>query len=119
MSKKILSSWGEKRIEDFKKFYKENGVTKTSEFFGKEVRYDALIQDENCKNKKFDWVLYGCVPVEFFGMYDKPSYKLRADEKIELCKKHNINLIALYPKDINKENILKTFAQIRNDYTPK
>ncbi|CAN5477069.1 hypothetical protein BH09SUM1_BH09SUM1_09960 [soil metagenome] len=38
--------------------------------------------------------------VEYFGLAGNPDYDLRTTEKIRLCEKHGIQLIAIFPEDI-------------------
>ncbi|WP_424355392.1 hypothetical protein [Methanobacterium sp. MBAC-LM] len=45
--------------------------------------------------------------VEYFGLMNDKDYNLKAKYKKELCKKHNIKLISIYPKDLVNQSILK------------
>ena len=69
--------------------------------FTKEDYYKDYIKDKRCKSKRFDWIV-GDYFIEFFGMPEKEYYKIRMEEKIEICKDNNIKLIALYKNDLNK-----------------
>lgn len=56
----------------------------------------------NLNNKKdTDWVING-VFVEYFGLLGKFNYDKGTDEKIKLCRLNKIELIAIYPFDLNK-----------------
>ncbi|MDD1608862.1 MAG: hypothetical protein LUQ18_10295, partial [Methylococcaceae bacterium] len=50
--------------------------------------------------------------IEYFGLAGNLEYDEKTEEKIRLCKKHGITLIAIYPKDLisrkNLENKLLT-----------
>ncbi len=59
----------------------------------------------------------GSAFIEYFGLTGNPDYDAKTKEKIRLCKKHIIMLIAIYPKDLvsqpKLENLLSVFtAQI-------
>ena len=38
--------------------------------------------------------------IEYFGLAGNPEYDAKTKEKIRLCKKHGITLIAIYPQDL-------------------
>jgi len=38
--------------------------------------------------------------LEYFGLTGNPEYDAKTKEKISLCEKHGISLVALYPKDL-------------------
>ena len=48
-----------------------------------------------------DWKV-GKIFIEFFGLVGNKEYDLKIKKKIEICKKYNIDLIDLYPKDLVK-----------------
>ncbi|MBM3182220.1 MAG: hypothetical protein FJZ86_18025 [Chloroflexi bacterium] len=57
----------------------------------------------------------GLTFIEYFGLTGNPEYDAKTQEKIRLCKKHNITLVAIYPEDLisrekleNKLSILIT-----------
>lgn len=45
--------------------------------------------------------------IEYFGLTGNPDYDAKTKEKIRLCKKHNIILIALYPEDLISQKKLE------------
>ena len=48
-----------------------------------------------------DWSLSNDIFIEYFGLAkDSPRYDRSVSEKKRLCRKHNIKLIAIYPKDL-------------------
>lgn len=44
--------------------------------------------------------LVGSVFIEYFGLAGDPLYDAKSNDKIRLCKVHNIKLIILYPRDL-------------------
>lgn len=62
---------------------------------------------DKCGTMKCDWIftfndkLY---IVEYFGLMNKPDYKIKHDLKLELIKEDNKedNFVAIYPKDFNR-----------------
>jgi hypothetical protein len=50
-------------------------------------------------NFRADFLVNG-VFIEYFGLAGDPDYDLKTKRKQELCKKHRINLISVYPKDL-------------------
>lgn len=42
----------------------------------------------------------GATFIEYFGLTGNPDYDAKTKEKIRLCKKHNIILVAIYPQDL-------------------
>ncbi|MBC7876546.1 MAG: hypothetical protein H7Y59_05180 [Anaerolineales bacterium] len=56
----------------------------------------------------------GTTFIEYFGLTGNPDYDAKTNEKIRLCKKHNITLIAIYPQDLvsqqKLENLLSVFV---------
>jgi hypothetical protein len=45
--------------------------------------------------------------IEYFGLTGNPEYDAKTKQKIQLCKKHGINLIAIYPKDLVSQERLE------------
>lgn len=87
--------------------------------YKREVLYSKYIIDDRCNTKNFDWVINNSICVEYFGMMDKEFYCKKANEKIKICKDHNVDLIELYENDLsNLLNIFKFMCstnKIRND----
>lgn len=56
----------------------------------------------------------GTTFIEYFGLTGNPDYDAKTNEKIRLCKKHNITLVAIYPQDLvsqqKLENLLSVFV---------
>ena len=56
----------------------------------------------------------GTTFIEYFGLTGNPDYDAKTNEKIRLCKKHNITLVAIYPRDLvsqqKLENLLSVFV---------
>lgn len=77
-----------------------------------EPSYKDVIKNEECRYK-FDWAIFFNdikIYVEYFGLYypsDKSEistqYVNKTHKKIELCNKNNIDLISLYPNDLENE----------------
>lgn len=67
----------------------------------KEPLYRDYIIDNRCGLKRFDWKVENYF-IEYFGMPEKELYAERMNEKIEICKDNNINLICLYRNDLTK-----------------
>lgn len=72
----------------------------------KEVKYKNFICDKMCGEKRCDWKIQNKI-IEFFGMIGYMDYNNGVELKIELCKKHNIPLLDLYPEDIKNIEQLK------------
>jgi hypothetical protein len=87
----ICLSLAEKTIDDY--LYK-NGITHQ-----KEPRYPE-------GNFRGDFQV-GNVLIEYFGLTGNPEYDSKTKEKIRLCNKHNITLIALYPADLVSQKKLE------------
>lgn len=51
--------------------------------------------------------LCGKVVIEFFGLQGNSDYDLKTKEKINICKRHSITLIAIYPQDLVNQNKLE------------
>lgn len=89
----MCASLSEKIITDF---LESNHIS-----FTKENSYSEFINDSRCGRRRFDWIINnGEIFVEYFGLYDKPAYKKRADFKVALCKEHGIKLLCLYRSDL-------------------
>jgi hypothetical protein len=69
--------------------------------YKKEVRYSDYIQDELCNTKTCDWVVNG-IFIEYFGLPDKEEYYKKMQVKRNLLKKHKIELIELFKKDLTR-----------------
>ena len=72
--------------------------------YRREIKYKEFINDKRCNNKNCDWIIYDNVFVEYFGLMAKEFYRVKAEEKMDICKNNNIKLIDLYEKDLNKLN---------------
>ncbi|MDP3697454.1 MAG: hypothetical protein Q8R55_05550 [Candidatus Taylorbacteria bacterium] len=61
-----------------------------------------------------DWSIKENIFIEYFGLAkDSPRYDRAVKEKLKLCKKNNIKLIAIYPKDLYPKVRLKDkFSEI-------
>lgn len=46
--------------------------------------------------------------IEYFGLTGNADYDSKTKEKIRLCKKHNITLIAIYPEDLVSQKKLES-----------
>jgi len=80
--------------------------------FDKEVYYKKVLNNDNSR-RKFDWIIYHnnkIYYVEFFGLIRNKLYKQGALQKIEDCKKNNIDLIAIYPKDLKNKSLEEIFS---------
>ncbi len=86
----VCLSLGEKTIDDY---FFVNKIT-----HDKEPRYP----DGNYKGD----FLCGNVIIEYFGLVGKAEYDKKIKEKINICKRHNIKLIEIYPKDLLIKNRL-------------
>lgn len=80
--------------------------------FDKEVFYRDVIEFDNTL-RRFDWV----VPVgnkiyyvEMFGIENKEAYDLKTKQKIEDCKIAGINLISIYPSDMQTKSLDEIFS---------
>lgn len=82
--------------------------------FQKEVMYKDIINEYDEKMIRCDWLIGNNVVVEYFGMPEKEDYRIRMNEKIELCKTHGVQLIALYSEDIS--NNFKGLKSKFNDF---
>lgn len=94
-----------------------NALEKHNISYKKEVRYDKVI-DNFDKKYRFDFVfdINGTTMyVEYFGMTGIDSYYDKIDEKIQICKENNINLISLFKEDLFN----KTYDQIYQMFVDK
>ena len=68
-------------------------------------KYSDYFEDFSCGSKRFDWYLpeYNIV-IEYFGLLGNISYDRKILFKKQFCVKNNIELIDLYPKDIDNLN---------------
>ncbi|HRJ57849.1 MAG TPA: hypothetical protein PLV64_16275 [Anaerolineales bacterium] len=100
----ICLSLGEKTIDEY--LY-SHGI-----FHEKEPRYPE-------GNFRADFKV-GDTFIEYFGLTGNPEYDTKTKEKIHLCKKHNITLIAIYPEDLVSQKKLEDKLSIlisNNDRT--
>ncbi|SNZ09925.1 hypothetical protein SAMN05421503_1421 [Terribacillus aidingensis] len=76
--------------------------------YQKATLYKEIVDDPRLGMMKTDWVING-IPVEYFGMSDKESYRRRMEKKIRILRENNIPLVDLYPEDMKKDMLgLKT-----------
>ncbi|MHB8855273.1 MAG: homing endonuclease associated repeat-containing protein [Bellilinea sp.] len=87
----VCLSLGEKTIDDY---LHTHGV-----HHEKEPRYPE-------SNYRGDFKV-GTAFIEYFGLTGNPEYDAKTKEKIRLCEKHNIVLIALYPRDLISQDIVE------------
>ena len=87
----VCLSLGEKTIDEF--LY-EHGINHE-----KEPRYPE-------GNYRGDFKV-GAAFIEYFGLTGNPDYDAKTKEKIRLCKKHKITLVALYPEDLISDKKLE------------
>jgi len=79
--------------------------------YKKEVRYSDYIEDDRCNTKTCDWVV-GNIFIEYFGMPEKSQYYKKMETKRQILQDHNIELIELFRKDLNKlDQKLGTLSQ--------
>lgn len=57
-------------------------------------------------NFRADFLVSGSL-IEYFGLSGDPEYDAKTKKKIEICKRHGINLIAIYPKDLSSGKSLR------------
>lgn len=53
--------------------------------------------------------------IEYFGLAGNPEYDAKIKEKIRLCKKHRITLIAIYPQDLISRKKLESKLSVLSD----
>ncbi len=87
----VCLSLGEKTIDDY---LHTHGV-----HHEKEPRYPE-------SNYRGDFKV-GTAFIEYFGLTGNPEYDAKTKEKIRLCEKHNIVLIALYPRDLISQDFVE------------
>lgn len=81
----ICLSLGEKTIDDY--LY-AHGI-----HHEKEPRYPE-------GNYRGDFKVGAATFIEYFGLAGDPDYDARTNEKIRLCKKHDITIVQIYPRDL-------------------
>jgi hypothetical protein len=91
----ICLSLGEKTIDDFLNTY--------------DIAHDREPKYPN-SNYRADFAV-GSVLIEYFGLEGDPDYDEKTKEKQRICKKHGINLITIYPRDL--ANITKLEGKLR------
>ena len=87
----VCLSLGERTIDDY---LHSHGI-----YHEKEPRYPE-------RNFRGDFKA-GDIFIEYFGLTGNPEYDAKTKEKINLCKKHNITLIAIYPEDFVSQKKLE------------
>ena len=87
----VCLSLGEKTIDDY--LY-THGIQHE-----KEPRYPA-------SNYRGDFKV-GAIFIEYFGLAGNAEYDAKIKEKIRLCKKYNIALVAIYPRDLITQQALE------------
>jgi hypothetical protein len=87
----ICLSLGEKTIDDF--------LYQHSIAHDKEPRYPE-------GNFRGDFLADG-IFIEYFGLKGDPDYDAKIRQKQRICKKHNIKLISIYPRDLVSPSRLK------------
>jgi len=87
----VCLSLGEKTIDDY---LHSHGISHE-----KEPRYPE-------GNFRGDFKI-GDIFIEYFGLKGNPEYDAKTKEKIRLCKKHNVTLIAIYPEDLVSQRKLE------------
>jgi hypothetical protein len=50
--------------------------------------------------------------IEYFGLMDRSDYQLKAETKMEFCKRESIPFIAIYPEDLIDDRLLEEKLQI-------
>ena len=94
----ICLSLGEKTVDDY---LHAHGI-----HHEKEPRYPE-------GNYRGDFKV-GAAFIEYFGLTGNPEYDAKTQDKIRLCKKHNITLVEIYPQDLisqqKLENKLSVFV---------
>lgn len=94
-----------------------NALEKHGVEYKKEVYYNTVINDFD-KRYRFDFVFEindTTMYVEYFGITGVDSYYDKTDEKIQICKENNINLIPLFKEDL----FSKTYDQIYQMFVDK
>jgi len=76
--------------------------------YQKEYYYRDIINDKRCGLKRMDWLINNNIIVEYFGLAEKHYYKVKMEEKINICSDNNIPMISIYKNNILKlDNIFK------------
>jgi hypothetical protein len=88
-------------------WFEENNID-----FNKEVYYKNIIPNDK-SNRRFDWVIdlkgekyY----IEYFGIVNNDFYDKKTKDKIEICKKYNLNLISIFPDDLKNKTLNQIFS---------
>lgn len=84
-------SLGEKTIDDF--------------LYARRVHHEKEPQYPE-SNYRGDFKV-GNTVIEYFGLVGDPDYDAKTEEKILLCEKHKITLIAIYPQDLISQTKLE------------
>jgi hypothetical protein len=84
-------SIAEKTVDDF---LSQRGIVRA-----REVPYGG-------ENFRADFVV-GNTIIEYFGLMNRSDYQLRAEKKMEFCKRESIPFIAIYPEDLLDDNLLE------------
>lgn len=70
------------------------------------VLYSDYFGIKEFGNRKVDFILTdGDIVIEYFGMLKNKHYEEKMHTKIELCKKYNIKLVPIYPKEVHYKTI--------------
>jgi hypothetical protein len=88
----VCLSLGEKTIDDYLYAHRVHHE--------KEPRYPE-------SNYRGDFKV-GSTFIEYFGLAGNPEYDTKTKEKIRLCRKHGITLIAMYPLDLISQKKLES-----------
>jgi hypothetical protein len=92
----ICFSLGERTIDDF---LFTHSITHEREPLYPERKYRG---DFKC----------GDIYIEYFGLSGNSGYDQKSSDKINLCKKYNISLIEIYPRDLVEEGKLEELFSI-------
>lgn len=76
-------------------------------FYKKEYYYKNIIPIKT--NERCDWYLYDGTVVEYFGLYGRKDYDQKIKKKLSWCKKNNIEIISIYPNQVNKTDLMRLF----------
>ena len=105
LDKDICNSYEEAFIDNF--------MFKNDINHEREIPYPYHPLFNKSKLKRCDFLvkdtLGNIIYVEYAGLYKKPKYKMRLDEKIALAKDLNLNLIVIYPYQLG--NIYDIFIE--------
>lgn len=82
-------------------YFIDNQIT-----YFREVRYSDFINDIRCHTKTSDWLIYDNVFVEYFGLMSKEFYRIKAEQKIQICQDNQIKLITLTEKDLKNLDLI-------------